>query len=110
MSIHLNPTLFFPMTPELRARIEELVEDLVSILDASDIDPDFEPSEDFEPTLGAAESHPSSREWLGTRPRHPRSGELHRDGEGCQVCWGLSNADDGEREIENEHGSDFLYP
>lgn len=68
------PTTFIPLTPQLRRRIEETIEQLVAILDAFDGDPDleqsagdfgeldvgddrepeedFEPGEDEEPSLG----------------------------------------------------------
>ncbi|MEF2554088.1 hypothetical protein VQ042_22585 [Aurantimonas sp. A2-1-M11] len=59
------PTTFIPLTPQLRRRIEETIEQLMAILDAFDGDPDLEhcagdmpdqdagderePDEDFEP-------------------------------------------------------------
>ena len=37
------PTTFIPLTPHLRRRIEETIEQLMAILDAFDGDPDLEP-------------------------------------------------------------------
>lgn len=62
------PTTFVPLTPQLRRRIEETIEQLLAILDAFEGDPDFEQNvddfgqanagdegeleDDFEPELG----------------------------------------------------------
>lgn len=44
-------TIFMPVTPEMRARLEATIEALVSLLDEIDGDPDLEPDTD-EPSLG----------------------------------------------------------
>ncbi len=43
------------MTPAIRARIEETIEQLVALLDAVDGDADFEPDSDGVPVLPAAD-------------------------------------------------------
>lgn len=45
-------TIFMPVTPAMRARLEATIDALVGLLDEIDGDPDFETASDDEPCLG----------------------------------------------------------
>lgn len=79
MTARPNPALFLAAKPRLRARIEEAIERLIMLLDQIDGDPDFEPANDDEPSLG----------WVYSF-------------EGAPMASYGDGGDD--REIEDEHG------
>lgn len=81
MSAHPDPTVFLPMTPSLRSRIEATIEQLLALLDQIDGDPDLEPGADDEPSLG----------WT-----------YFRDGMSAYTC----DSDGDDRELEDEHDED----
>lgn len=113
-------TVYLPITPAMRARLEATIEALVALLDEIDGDADLEPDEDAEPSLGwnyrfdgtpvqvgrddrgddreldrADDEDGADREpWLGWRG----------DGRGA---WGDEGTDDREDEPEHlEDGGD----
>lgn len=45
-------TIYLPITPAMRARLEATIDALVELLDAVDGEPDLEPDADAEPWLG----------------------------------------------------------
>ncbi len=45
-------TIYMPVTPAMRARLEATIDALVGLLDEIDGDADFEPANDDEPSLG----------------------------------------------------------
>jgi hypothetical protein len=47
-----------------RERLEAQIEALIGLLDLLDVDPDLEPDNDNEPTLGAPEQHVSQAHWF----------------------------------------------
>lgn len=83
MNARSDPTLFLPVTPSLRMRIEATIEQLVALLDEIDGDPDMESANDDEPSLGWPERMAGNGARVG----------LHRTGE-------------DDREIEDEHDED----
>lgn len=102
------------LTPALRREIEATVESLIALLDSYDGDENLEedtPLEDGadeEPTLGAPENHPSSRDTDWTGRFVPRSGKLYRVPDKSQERWAAGSTRDDECEEENEHGGDIL--
>lgn len=65
-----------------RARLEAKIEELVSLLDLIDGDPDFEPTNDNEPSLGWPDGLPG------------------------QGAVRLRNIEEDDRELEDEHDED----
>jgi hypothetical protein len=47
-----------------RERLEAQIEALIGLLDLLDVDPDLEPDNDNEPSLGAPEQHVSQAHWF----------------------------------------------
>ena len=63
-------TVFLPLTPAVRLRLEATIEALVALLDLVDGDADFEPANDDEDG-GDAEDGGDLEPWLGwTAARH----------------------------------------
>lgn len=70
----------------LRRRLEAAIERMIDVLDQLDLDPDLEPDNEDEPSLGALETEmPRSTGWMAERNRY-----------GSQTGWSRGGSNDYE--------------